>query len=418
MKTILVVDDRTESRAFLKKLLGYARYSVVEASDGQGGLAKVRETKPDLVIADLLMPRMDGYEFVRLLRADPAIAQTRVIFYSANYLEEEAQELARACGVEHVLRKPSDPERILEVVAKALGQGVPLPARPVRESFSGQHLRVVTDKLAAKVAELEALNIGLEERVALRTAELAAANDAQRSASRLKDEFLAIVSHDLRSPLAGIALVVEQLIQRGDAVPVTRRSELLGMVGKTVSRQVELVNDLLELAANASGRIRLELAEFLLSALARECVRAVEVAACAKDLTVETAAETGEPPVIADRLKLTRVINNLLTNAIKFTPAGGRITVSVKREHGGVCLQVADNGMGIEAARLPQLFEKFKMDHKLGTEGEAGSGLGLGIVLQLAELHGGRVSVASQPGRGSTFSIHLPLPGADTPAVA
>jgi len=131
MATILIVDDRASNREFLVTLLGYQGHRLVEATDGAGALALARAELPALVIADVLMPTMDGYEFVHQLRADPAIARTPVIFYTAHYHEREAQNLARACGVAHLLTKPCEPAQVLRTVDAALGLGTaPVSAPP------------------------------------------------------------------------------------------------------------------------------------------------------------------------------------------------------------------------------------------------------------------------------------------------
>jgi signal transduction histidine kinase/CheY-like chemotaxis protein len=162
MATILIVDDHAVNRSFLVTLLGYARHHLLEATDGAAALDLTHTAQPDLVIADVLMPTMDGYEFVRRLRADPAIAQTPVIFYTAAYLEREAQALARACGVEYILAKPAVPQVILDTVAAALGHRQPAPApraaAPSDDAFDREHVRLLTNKLATKVDELTTVN--------------------------------------------------------------------------------------------------------------------------------------------------------------------------------------------------------------------------------------------------------------------
>src|SRR5205085_2079069 len=128
------------------KLLGYRGHQLLEAGDGAEGLKTARAEVPDLVIADILMPTMDGYEFVRRLRAEPTIAGTPVIFYTANYHEQETRALASACGVSHILTKPAKPEVVLLTVDAALGVApLPAPPPPVAE-FDREHLRVLTDK--------------------------------------------------------------------------------------------------------------------------------------------------------------------------------------------------------------------------------------------------------------------------------
>src|SRR2546426_274227 len=148
MATILVVDDDAPSREFLVTLLGYAGHRTHEAADGVEGLSRAAAERPDLVLADLLMPTMDGFEFVRRLRADPILAATPVIFVTATYLESEARALATACGVEHIVTKPAEPQTILDIVSKALSVA-PVPvAPPAIEVFREEHLRLVTNKLS------------------------------------------------------------------------------------------------------------------------------------------------------------------------------------------------------------------------------------------------------------------------------
>jgi len=158
MAKILVVDDLPANRALVVTLIGHGGHQALEASDGAEALTLVRAERPQLVISDILMPTMDGYEFVRQLRADAAIAQTQVVFYSAHYRELEARNLALACGVTQVLIKPCEPQDILDAIDEALAQA-PAPSPLVLEhSFQTQHLRLMTDKLTGNVAQLEAMN--------------------------------------------------------------------------------------------------------------------------------------------------------------------------------------------------------------------------------------------------------------------
>ena len=158
MAKVLVVDDHASNRELLVTLLKYAGHSSLEAADGYLALAHVRDMRPNLVICDILMPTMDGYEFVRQLRADPDIAHTEVIFYTATFMEREARSLAASCGVSTVLIKPSEPEEVLRTVEQALGRSA--MAAPVADEsqFDREHLRLLTDKLALKVDELEHAN--------------------------------------------------------------------------------------------------------------------------------------------------------------------------------------------------------------------------------------------------------------------
>src|SRR6202161_356733 len=146
MATILIVDDRVANREYLIALLGHGGHRLLQASDGAEALALARAERPDLVIADILMPTMDGYEFVRQLRADPCILQTRVIFWTAHYHEQEAKALARDCGVSAVITKLSEPEEVLKAVEAALRlTPVPAPPQTSTDEFDREQLRLLTD---------------------------------------------------------------------------------------------------------------------------------------------------------------------------------------------------------------------------------------------------------------------------------
>lgn len=159
MAKILVVDDVPANRALVVTLVRHVGHEAIEASDGAQALAMARMHRPDLVISDVLMPTMDGFEFVRQLRADASVAATQVVFYTAHFREGQARQLALACGVTEILLKPCEPEEILRVVERALAQA--LQAAPVLEdvgAFDAQHMQLITDKLTASVAQLEAIN--------------------------------------------------------------------------------------------------------------------------------------------------------------------------------------------------------------------------------------------------------------------
>ncbi|MES2570508.1 MAG: ATP-binding protein [Verrucomicrobiota bacterium] len=163
MAKILIVDDYPANRSFLVTLLGYGGHELIEAGDGREALEKVWAESPALVVTDVLMPTMDGFEFVRQLRSEPRIAATPVIFCTACYLEREARNLAAACGVTHVIPKPSEPELVLRVVAEALGEAAASSPSAPPADFDREHLQLVMDKLSRNTDELAAANHKLTE---------------------------------------------------------------------------------------------------------------------------------------------------------------------------------------------------------------------------------------------------------------
>src|SRR6188474_2035960 len=182
MATILVVDDLSANREFLVTLLRYKGHRLFEAGNGREGLTAVQAEHPDLVITDVLMPVMDGYEFVRQLRLEPATSATRVVFYTAHYGEREARALALSSGVSDVLRKPVEPEEVLKVVDRVLSGDVKEPSRdapPLPTEFNREHLRLLTDKLSDKARDLRTANARLRALINIGL-ELASETDPER----------------------------------------------------------------------------------------------------------------------------------------------------------------------------------------------------------------------------------------------
>jgi len=406
MATILVLDDRAANREFLVTLLSYVGHTLIEAEHAEEALALARAALPDLVIADVLMPAIDGFEFVRRLRNDPQIASMRVVFYTATYLESEARSLAEACGVVHLLTKPAEPQAILQMVQLALGEPLAYQPPPQAESFEQEHQSLLLNKLLQKVDELELVNAGLERRVAERTAELAEANVRLSELNAFKDNLLAIASHDLRSPLGAIQTTAEFLLD--DTAITTESRRLIQNIHSSALHLSDMVRKLLDLSRLEAGKVELELVMLRVSDVAQQSIEGLSQTARAKQISCAIDVQPGEIMILADWTKLAQIFTNLLSNAIKFTPLGGAVYVSIASSLEGVAIQIADTGLGIPSAELPHLFEKFKRVHRSGTAGEHGNGLGLAIVRQLVDLHGGTIEVESQVMCGSTFHIYLP----------
>ncbi|WP_161569271.1 hybrid sensor histidine kinase/response regulator [Candidatus Oscillochloris fontis] len=406
MAKILIVDDRQINREFLMTLLSYQNHHLLEAGLASEGLAIICTEHPDLVITDILMPEIDGFEFVRRIRAIPEIAATRVIFYSANYVESEARILAEACGVEYVIAKPAEPEQILTVVQSALGiEAPPVYTMPSAE-FDRAHQRLLIDKLAEKVNELETLNASLEQRVKERTSELAEANERLRELNAFKDNLLMIASHDLRSPLGVIQSIACMILDNPATLETTRRS--VQTIMSSADQLNNLVTDILDISSLEAGKVVLEPIIIQIGFVAEQVIEHLRYSAEAKQIRLSLEVNPTNLVVLADWHKLSQVFSNLIGNAIKFTPHGGWVAVMIKPEGNRICFQVADNGLGIPNEALPHIFEKFQRAHPTGTNNERGSGLGLAIVQQLVELHNGQIEVASQVGKGSLFRVYLP----------
>ena len=235
-------------------------------------------------------------------------------------------------------------------------------------------------------------------------AERAAANARLHELSRRKDEMIAIVSHDLCTPLTGFRMVID--IVRED--PKRATGELFNLMDHSARRMVAMVRGLLDIARLQSDDVALELSDVRVSDVIRESIEPLTINANAKNISLELDAAPSEPLVRADRLRLAQIFNNLLSNAVKFTPSGGQVNVHVEPEGETVRVTIKDTGVGIPPHDLPHVFDKYFQAGTKSTAGEPGTGLGLAIVRDMVRLHAGRIEVESTVGQGTTFTVCLP----------
>jgi signal transduction histidine kinase len=263
----------------------------------------------------------------------------------------------------------------------------------------------VLAELEEKREELERLNRELADS----NRELEEANAKLREVSELKEEFLAVTTHDLRSPLTVISGVISFFSsgRLGELTP--EQQNMVSMMERNTQNLIELVNDLLDSAKIESGTLTLDLAPTDLPALVGEICEAMGTVAGERGVTVECHFPDDLPKAIADRAKLRRVLVNLVSNAVKFTQKGGRVDISGAQEGKHVRVSVSDTGIGVPTEDLPRLFDKYEQASTRAPRSERGTGLGLYITRQLVELHGGEITVESEVGKGSTFSFTIPV---------
>ena len=266
------------------------------------------------------------------------------------------------------------------------------------------------------VSEVRELRIALDEATARRrqlVTEHAARVEAEARAAReeaanhAKDDFLAVLSHELRTPLNSMLGWVRML--RAGGLDAARTAHALNVIERNVGQQARLISDLLDVSRIVIGRLELSRQVVDLPALVAGVADTVRPAAEAKEITLTARLDKDAGPVHGDPDRLRQVVENLVGNAIKFTPRGGHVTIRLARDD-GARLTVTDTGKGIEPEFLPHIFERFRQADSTSTRAHAGLGLGLAIVSHLVELHGGRVSATSDgDGKGATFTVELPI---------
>ena len=370
---ILNVDDNDAARYVKTRVLRLAGFKVVEASNGADAVALLRSRNPELVLLDVRLPDMDGRELAAAIKADPSLSRIVVLQTSASHVESKHRIAALDAGADGYLIEPIEAEELVANV-RAL--------------------------LRMRRAERE-------RQVAL---------EALQQADRRKDEFLAMLAHELRNPLAPIRNAVEILRLSPDR-PVRERAREL--IGRQVMHLARLVDDLLDVSRITQQKIVLQRAVVNLSTVLDSAIELAAPLVAERGQDFRMTRPEGDIWIRADGVRLAQVVGNLLHNASKFTPRSGVVRLDVARSDGTLRIVVADNGEGIVADFLPAVFDLFSQgDHTLARSG-GGLGIGLSLVKGLVELHGGRVSAQSGgAGEGSRFIIEIPLAGLEVAAPA
>ena len=415
---ILLVDDNPANLDVLVAILASPDYRMVRARSAQEALLALLRDDFAVIVLDIQMPEVGGIELAHLIKQRKRSRDIPILFLTA--YDVEPQDILRGYGAGAVdyLTKPVH----TEILRFKISVFVELYRNARALADSNQALSKEMAERQRIQKELREANEALERRVEQRTAELAQAAENERAAraeaerqSKMKEDFLAIVSHELRTPLNAIYGWTKILAKDSSNLEVLAKG--LGIIDRNARAQAQLIEDLLDMSSIASGKARLDMFDVRLMDVIDTAVHAIRPAADAAGLILDTkwtpSLERMRDCVVrGDSGRLQQVIGNLLSNAVTFTPAGGRITVHGAWLGDQAEVEVSDSGIGIAEAFLPHMFDKFRQADHSSTRRHRGLGLGLSIVKSLVELHGGRVKAASAGlGRGASFTISLPVAG-------
>jgi signal transduction histidine kinase len=370
--SILVVDDDPIVRSLMRATLAHDGFAVIEAEDGVEGCRLYEEHRPDLLLVDVIMPRMDGYELCRELRSHPQSAYVPIVVATSL---DDLPSIARAydAGATDFIPKPINWLVLNHRVRYIL-----------RASRAFEELRRNQERLIA-------------------------AKEAAEAANRAKSEFLANMSHELRTPLNAIIGFSGMMSDRMFGPLNERYLDYANIIGSSGRHLLAIITDILDLAQADADKLvlaeeRVDLGEVveLGSSIVQDMARRAQI-----DFRSEIEAPL--PPMIGDPAKLTQILVNLLSNAIKFTAPGGKVRLKVGRPaHRGITLRVEDTGIGMAADQIPIALAPFGQIETGLSRKYDGVGLGLPLTKRLIELHGGTIEIDSELGKGTVVSAHLP----------
>lgn len=361
---VLVVDDQDTNRLLLRELLEAQGHEVVEITHGQEALERVTGIAPDVVLLDIGLPGMDGFEVCRRLKGDPATASIPVLLVTA--LSQRDQRLQGiGAGANDYITKPIDRSDL---------------SLRVRNAIRMRHLFLEVEEQYRRLEQLE----------------------------RLRDSLVHMIVHDLRSPLAGIRAYLDLLTLDGAGKLDAELTDSIDAARKVAVEMTDMVSDLLDVSQMEVGKMPLELSPTSVEALTRDAVAA---AGAGPRVQVRVDSASDKLRLVCDAGIIRRVIANLIGNAVKFTPASGPVTVIVEGDGTEVKVSVVDTGPGIPPEYHQKVFEKYGQVEAARHGAKHSSGLGLTFCKYAVEAHGGRIGLESGIGKGSTFWLALPVRG-------
>jgi two-component system, sensor histidine kinase and response regulator len=394
---ILLVDDHENNLTSMEIVLENQGYVFTKARSGREVLKiLLKEDDFSLILLDVKMPVMDGYETAELIYQREKLRHIPIIFITAHDYEEEAMFKGYQSGAVDYIRKPFKPQILRAKVAV----------------FAELHkknnlLRQQREKVKKINKELIQLNHELEERVQDRTQELKTLNEDLKQLNLSKDKILSVISHDLRNPLTALYASSTKLSSRAAKLNAPDIHGLSEIISRTSKRVIDQLNELVEWSKQQSVKVTFNPTKIQLMDGMNEAIELLKNNAQQK--RIELRNEVSEDIYVnADPLMLGSIVQNIITNAIKYTPEHGLVTISAHQVQNMVEVSITDTGIGMSPEKVQSLFTETDFISSDGTNDEKGSGLGLLLVREFVVQHGGSLSVESEPGKGSCFCFTIP----------
>jgi signal transduction histidine kinase len=419
---VLLVDDQPARLLTYESILSELGQNLVRAGSGIEALEKLMKDEFAVVLLDVSMPDMDGFEAATLIHQHPRFERTPIIFVTGVHVSELDRLKGYKVGAVDYVSIPVVPEilrskvavlielytkrRELQVLNRTLAQANErlAEANTTLQAEKTRELETLNRVLQRANQELESANRSLQTEVAERTrVEL-----ALKEADRHKDEFLAMLAHELRNPLAPIHNAVQLMHRQSFADPQLTWSR--DVIGRQLAHLTRLVDDLLDVSRITRGKINLSKEVIELETLMTRTVETVQPLFEERGHTLTVEVPKGILAVLGDPTRLVQALGNVLTNAAKYTERGGRISLAAAESGSELVIRVRDNGIGIPADLMPMIFNLFTQLDRTSGPPQSGLGIGLALVQRLIEMHGGSVTASSDGlGKGSEFLIRLPL---------